>query len=64
MESGSTTVVEGQGAQLVCSVSGTPLPTVVWLREESDAVFEEENEGVGYGGDANDDTRDDEDTRI
>ena len=46
VESRGTAVVDGQGAQLQCAVRGSPLPDVVWLREETDAVFEEGDEEV------------------
>ena len=54
VESLGTAVVDGQGAQLQCAVRGSPLPAVVWLREKTDAVFEEGDEEVSDGDDDGD----------
>ncbi|KAK7497852.1 hypothetical protein BaRGS_00010986 [Batillaria attramentaria] len=40
---GGAQVMDGMPAQLVCSVTGSPLPAVVWLREDTSTVYEEEN---------------------
>ena len=55
MESNGTAVMDGKEAQLLCAVRGSPLPKVVWLREESDVVFEEGNEEVSVLDDDDDD---------
>ena len=54
VESLGMAVVDGQGAQLQCAVRGSPLPAVVWLREDTDAVFEEGDEEVSDGDDDRD----------
>ena len=51
MEFSDMAVTDGQGAELMCTVRGAPLPSIVWLREESDVIYEEEKEevcGRGY----------------
>ena len=55
-------VMDGKEAQLLCAVRGSPLPKVVWLREESDVVFEEGNEEVSVLDD--DDDYDDDDGSV
>lgn len=33
-------VMEGRPARLMCSVSGSPLPAVVWTHQDTGSVFE------------------------